>query len=80
MSLVLKILRAAKSKVIEPKVFFLLITALPSSSEPEEVLSWSVGFEHHKLDRHVPESLLPHRGLLYCICNCGERWPMDHVQ
>lgn len=80
MSLVLKTLRAAKSKVIEPKVFFLLTTTLPFSSEPEEVLSWSVGFEHHKHDRHVPESLLPHRGLLYCICNCGERWPMDHVQ
>ena len=47
MSLVLKTLRAAKSKVIEPKVFFLLITSLPFSSEPEEVLSWSVRFEHY---------------------------------
>jgi hypothetical protein len=80
MSLVLKTLRAAKSKVIEPKVFFLLITALPFSSEPEEVLSWSVGFERHQLDRHVPESLLPYRGLLYCICNCGDLWPMENVQ
>lgn len=80
MSLVLKTLRVAKSKVIEPKVFFLLITALPFSSEPEEVLSWSVGFEHHKHERDVPESLLPHRGLLYYICNCGGLWPMDYVQ
>lgn len=80
MSLVLKTLRAAKSKVIEPKVFLLANNRAPFSSEPEEVLPWSVGFEHHKLGRHVPESLLPHRGLLYCICNCGDLCPMEHVQ
>ncbi len=80
MALVLKTLRIAKSKGIEPKVLFLLITTLLFSSEPEEVLSWSVGFEHHKHDRHVPESLLPHRELLYCICNGGELWPMETVQ
>lgn len=80
MSLVLKTLRAAKCKAIEPKALFLLLTSLPSCSESGEVLSWSVGFEPHKPGRHVPESLLPYRGLLYCICNCGERRLVEIVQ
>lgn len=79
MTLVLKTLKAAKSKVIDPKVFLLLMIAPLVSSEPEEVLFWSGRFEHHLHDRNVPESLLPRGGLLYCISNCGERWPMDHV-
>ena len=80
MSLVLKTLRAAKSKVIESKIFILLTAALPSSSKPTQILSWSVGFEYHKLDRHVPEGLFSHWGLLYCICDCGELWPMETLQ
>lgn len=80
MSLVLKTLRAAKSNVIEPKNLLLLINALRFSSGPEEVLSWSVRFEPLKYDRHVPEGLLSHRRLLYCISNCGELWPMENVQ
>lgn len=79
-SLVLKTLRAAKSNVVDPGGIVLLLTALLFRSEPEQVLSWFVGLGPYQHDRDVPESLLPHRGLLYCICNCGALWPMENIQ
>jgi len=45
-SLVLKAIRVAKSKLVVSKVFFQLINT--PFSEPEEILSWNVGFEYHK--------------------------------
>ena len=79
MSIVLKTLRAAKSKAIVTDVAIQLLITLAISSKAKEVFSWFGGFEHYKLVRHVPENVFSCRGLLGSVHDGGEFRPLEAV-